>query len=183
MEAMGVGRDGGERWRMGVDLGGTKTETVLLAPGGAVLDRHRAPTPLAQGYEAVLANVARLVQRCVSLLPADRPFTVGVGIPGSVDDRTGLVRNANSVCLNGRPLKRDLERLLGRAIAVENDANCFTMAEAGRLVASRALPAGAVAFGVIMGAGAPPPAARLRTARPSRSVPPGSAPCRPDAGR
>lgn len=135
--------------RIGVDLGGTKTETLLLAPGGEVLLRERRSTPLAEGYGAVLELVAAAIRDAAARISAGAPFSVGVGIPGSADRETGLVRNANSVCLIGRPFPADLERLLGREVAVRNDADCFTLAES-RAGAGRGY---GVVFGVIMGTG------------------------------
>jgi len=134
---------------IGVDLGGTKTEVLLLAPDGTVLFRKRQATPRNDGYEAVLHSVAGLVREAAGALGRDMRSTIGIGIPGSLDERTGLVRNANSTCLIGRPLQRDIEQLLGRPVTVRNDADCFTLAEclggAGRGYG--------LVFGVIMGTG------------------------------
>lgn len=138
-----------EPYRIGIDLGGTKTEGVLLDPLDALLVRQRRATPLSEGYQAVLQSVAQLVRDLALQVPDGRGYTVGVGIPGSVDGATGLVRNANSVCLIGRPFRDDLEGLLGRRVGVRNDADCFTLAECRR-------GAGAgygLVFGVIMGTG------------------------------
>ena len=138
-----------EPYRIGIDLGGTKTEIVLLDPSDAVLFRERRATPLAQGYDAVLALVAQMVRAVAGRIPNGRCYTVGIGIPGSVDAATGLVRNANSVCLIGRPFASDLERLLGRRIGVRNDADCFTLAECRNGAAAGF----GLVFGVIMGTG------------------------------
>jgi len=135
--------------RIGVDLGGTKTEAVILDETGAVLFRERRPTPLADGYQAVVASVAGLVRDAEAQLPPGSKCTVGVGIPGSMSAETGLVRNANSVCLIGQPFQRDLERLLGRPVGVRNDADCFTMAECHQ----GAGQGYGLVFGVIMGTG------------------------------
>ncbi|MBU5612221.1 ROK family protein [Geomonas azotofigens] len=136
-------------FRIGIDLGGTKTEGVLLDPTDLVLMRERRATPLAEGYQAILESVAQLVRDLAARVPAEASYSVGVGIPGSVDAVTGLVRNANSVCLIGRPFQIDLERLLGRRVGVRNDADCFTLAECrkGAGVGRQ------VVFGVIMGTG------------------------------
>ncbi|QWV97800.1 ROK family protein [Geomonas nitrogeniifigens] len=138
-----------DMFRIGIDLGGTKTEGVLLDPRDAVLVRERRFTPLAEGYQAILESVVRLVRDLAARLPEGANYRVGVGIPGSVDAVTGLVRNANSVCLIGRPFQADLERLLGRRVGVRNDADCFTLAECrmGAGVGHQ------VVFGVIMGTG------------------------------
>ncbi|BCS54654.1 ROK family protein [Geobacter sp. SVR] len=134
---------------VGIDLGGTKTESILLAPDGGVLWRQRRPTPRADGYEAVLAVAAEMVVEAARNLPPGVPCTVGMGIPGSVDALTGLVRNANSTCLIGRPLQGDIERLLGHPVRVRNDADCFTLAECR----SGAGKGYGLVFGVIMGTG------------------------------
>lgn len=134
---------------IGIDLGGTKTEALLLAPDGSELLRRRRPTPRSDGYEAILSVVADLVREAAALLPGAARCTVGIGIPGSVDPMSGLVRNANSTCLIGRPLQDDLARLLGRPVRVRNDADCFVLAEAR----GGAVQGGGLVFGVIMGTG------------------------------
>jgi fructokinase len=134
---------------IGVDLGGTKTEVILLAPQGEELWRQRRPTPLAGGYEPILDQVATLVREAAGQLAPGTGATVGVGIPGSLDAVTGLVRNANSTCLIGQPLKADLEALIGQPVQVRNDADCFTLAEC-RAGAGQGY---GLVFGVIMGTG------------------------------
>jgi fructokinase len=134
---------------IGIDLGGTKTEAILLSPGGEVVHRKRMPTPRIEGYDAVVAQVAELVREAAGQLPQAFPYTVGIGIPGSLDTKSGLVRNANSTCLIGRPLKKDLEELLGHPVRVRNDADCFTLAEC-RAGAGKGY---GLVFGVIMGTG------------------------------
>jgi fructokinase len=138
-----------ELYRIGIDLGGTKTEAVLLDPGDATVLQERRATPLSEGYDAVLGSVALMVRDAAALVPAGRSYSVGVGIPGSIDAASGLVRNANSVCLIGRPFQADLERLLARDVVVRNDADCFTLAEC-RAGAGAGF---GVVFGVIMGTG------------------------------
>lgn len=132
--------------RIGVDLGGTKIEAVALDEAGAVLIRKRVATP-AGDYEGILAAIAGLVGEFESAL--DQRATVGVGTPGSISPFTGLIRNSNSVILNGQPLGRDLERKLGRPVRLANDADCFALSEA---VDGAAKDAGTV-FGVILGTG------------------------------
>lgn len=134
---------------IGIDLGGTKTESILLAPDGTTLWRQRRPTPQIAGYDAMLNLVAEMILDSAARLPAGKPWTAGVGIPGSIDATTGLVRNANSTCLIGRPLKTDLERLIGAPVQVRNDADCFTLAECR----SGAGAGYGLVFGVIMGTG------------------------------
>lgn len=134
--------------RIGVDLGGTKTEIAALDATGAVRFRRRVPTPVADGYDAVLRALVRLVDAAEAAL--GRAFErVGVGTPGSLSPATGLLRNANSTLLNGRPLDRDLAGALGRPVRIANDANCFALSEATDGAAAGA----PVVFGVIVGTG------------------------------
>ena len=127
--------------RIGVDLGGTKIEAVALDARGGETLRKRVPTPRGD-YDATIAAVAALVRECGE-------GRVGVGIPGALSRVTGLVKNANSTWLIGRPLKQDLERALGREVRIENDANCFALSEA----ADGAGKGARVVFGVILGTG------------------------------
>ncbi|MEI2384709.1 ROK family protein [Breoghania sp. JC706] len=113
--------------RIGLDWGGTKIEAVALDDAGTELIRRRVPTP--RGDYTGCINAARDLVAGIETETA-RPATVGVGIPGSISPVTGLVRNANSVWLNGKPLKRDLETALSRVVRIENDANCFAVSEA-----------------------------------------------------
>jgi len=136
-------------FRIGIDLGGTKTEALLLDPDGGVVLRERRGTPLCHGYEAIVTSVAHMVRSALPRVMHGAPVTVGIGIPGSVDPVTGLVRNANSTCLIGRPFQADLEEELGRPVGMRNDADCFTLAEC-RLGAGRGQ---GLVFGVIMGTG------------------------------
>ncbi len=135
-----------KRVMIGVDLGGTKIEIVALDPTGAELVRRRVPTPR-DDYRATIAMVTSLVRDVERDLP---PIgTVGIGTPGSISRATGLLRGANSVCLNGQPIKHDIEAALGRAVTVSNDANCFALSEA-----SDGAGKGAdVVFGAILGTG------------------------------
>ena len=132
--------------RIGIDLGGTKTEVVALNDRREELVRRREPTP-AGDYEATLALVARLVREAEA--DVGKRGSVGIGTPGSLSPATRLVRNSNSACLNGRTLKEDIERVLGREIRLANDANCFALSEAVDGAARNAR----VAFGVILGTG------------------------------
>ncbi len=143
--------------RIGVDLGGTKTEAVVvrLADEPQVIARKRISTDRDRGYEHIVAATRALVLDVANEagLPADALPPVGVGMPGSVTTRTGeaLVKNSNTTCLNGRPFRTDLARALGSTarVAFANDANCFALAEAQWGAARGAR----VAFGVIMGTG------------------------------
>ncbi|MCK6393162.1 ROK family protein [Zoogloea sp.] len=132
--------------RIGIDLGGTKIEIIALDDDGRTLARRRVATP--QGdYAGTLAAVAGLVAAVESEL--GRRGSVGVGTPGALSRRSGLIKNANSTCLIGRPLLTDLQALLGRELRIANDANCFALSEA---VDGAAAGAGVV-FGVILGTG------------------------------
>lgn len=132
--------------RIGVDLGGTKIEVAALDRDGRELLRRRVPTP--QGdYAATVAAVAALVSGAENELGIRA--TVGVGTPGSLSPTTGLVRNANSTCLNGRPLLQDLCAALGREVRIANDANCLAVSEA----ADGAGAGAEVVFAVILGTG------------------------------
>ena len=113
--------------RIGIDLGGTKTEMVALGDGGHEIYRKRVDTP-ATSYDAIVATLTGLVQDAESAL--GQRGTVGVGIPGTISARTGLVKNANTVTLNGHPLDRDLGRALAREVRCQNDANCLALSEA-----------------------------------------------------
>lgn len=133
--------------RIGVDLGGTKVEAIALDPSGATKSRRRVPAPRGD-YDATVRAIVDLVAD-VEKEAGGRAERVGIGMPGIVSPRTGLVKNANSTWLNGRPLDRDLAQALGRDVRVENDANCFALSEAidGAATGAR------VVFGVILGTG------------------------------
>ncbi|MGU3362457.1 ROK family protein [Methylobacterium sp. M6A4_1b] len=113
--------------RIGIDLGGTKVAGIALAPDGATRAEHRVATPR-DDYAATLAAIADLVRDLEA--QAGATGTVGIGMPGAISPRTGLVKNANSVWLNGQPFARDLERALARPVRLENDANCLAVSEA-----------------------------------------------------
>ena len=131
--------------RIGIDLGGTKIEAAAFAEGGAEVFRRRVATPRGD-YDATLRAVQALVAEAVRR--AGRG-TVGVGTPGAISPATGVVKNANSTWLNGRPLRTDLERVLAREVRVANDANCFALSEA----VDGAGRGARVVFGVIVGPG------------------------------
>lgn len=131
--------------RIGIDLGGTKTEAIVLADDGTIAFRRRVATPRA--YEPTLDTIVALVAEGERAVGAR--CTVGVGIPGAIVPATRAVKNANSVWLNGRPLADDLAARLGRAVRLENDANCFALSEA----ADGAAAGAHAVFGVILGTG------------------------------
>jgi fructokinase len=132
--------------RIGVDFGGTKIEAAALAADGRIVSRLREPNPKA--YEPAIQVLKDLIGR-VEAEAGAKAKAVGLGIPGSVSPETGLMRNANSTWLNGKPFREDVEKALGVPIRMENDANCFALSEA-----SDGAGAGArVVFGVIIGTG------------------------------
>jgi len=132
--------------RIGIDLGGTKIEAIALDDRGAVMRRHRVATP-AGNYRGIIDAIAELVFSIEREL--GQKGTVGVGSPGALSLRTGLLKNSNSTALNGKPLDVDLSRALGRRIRLENDANCFALSEA---IGGAAREVDTV-FGVILGTG------------------------------
>jgi predicted NBD/HSP70 family sugar kinase len=132
--------------RIGIDLGGTKVEVLVLDDGGSTLHRGRVPTP-AGDYDATVAAVLGLVREAQQRFgPAEG---IGVGTPGTISRVTGFIKNANSVCLNGRNLREDLQSALGRPVHLANDANCFALSEATDGAGAGA----AIVFGVILGTG------------------------------
>jgi fructokinase len=132
--------------RLGIDLGGTKIAMVVLDASGREVFGRRIPTPR-QDYDGTIDAVRSLVAEAEQGVSAT--CSVGVGIPGAVSPATGLIKNANSTWLNGRPLKADLERALARDVRLANDANCLTVSEATDGAAA-GVP---VVFGVILGTG------------------------------
>ena len=135
----------------GIDLGGTKIEGVVVDESAPArpLARLRVPTESERGYGHVLASCAALVASLAAETGLERPKVVGFGTPGSCDPQTGLMRNCNTVCLNGKPLPKDLGAAIGCEALVTNDANCFALAEAelGSAQGARCV------FGVIIGTG------------------------------
>ena len=132
--------------RLGIDLGGTKIAAVVLASDGAVRWEQRIPSPR-DNYDATLEALAGLVREGESAV--GETCSIGIGMPGAISPVTGLVKNANSTWLNGRPLKDDLERRLAREVRLANDANCLAVSEATDGAAAGAH----VVFGVILGTG------------------------------
>ena len=132
--------------RIGVDLGGTKIEGIALGPDGTARFRRRVDTPRGD-YDATVQAIADLVQAIEAA--TGHLGTVGIGMPGIISPATGLVKNANSTWLNGRPLQEDLRRVLRRDVRLANDANCFALSEASDGAAAGA----GVVFGVILGTG------------------------------
>jgi len=132
--------------RIGIDLGGTKIEGIALDSKGNELIRHRVDTP--QGdYLATLNAIVKLINYIETV--TEKSGSVGIGSPGSLSPVTNLLRNSNSVCMNGQAVKQDIENLLGKQIKITNDANCFALSEATDGAAAGEM----IVFGVIIGTG------------------------------
>ncbi len=132
--------------RIGIDLGGTKIAIAALSPNGSLLFERRVATPKGD-YAANLSCIAGLIDEAETTV--GKAASIGIGMPGSLSPQTGLVRNANSTWLNGKPLSQDLQQLTGRSIKFANDANCFALSEAHDGAGAGA----ACVFGVILGTG------------------------------
>jgi len=133
--------------KIGIDLGGTKIEGIFLDDKFNVIERTRIPTQQEKGYNSIINSIVSLVNS-LKKNPGDT-VSIGVSAPGAISKKTGLIKNSNTRCLIGMPLKEDLEQALKQKIALDNDANCFTIAEA-TLGAAKEYN---VVFGVIMGTG------------------------------
>ncbi len=137
--------------RIGIDLGGTKIEGVVLSQENKVLSRIRIATPSCknknEAYRAIVTSIAKLIEKLE--IDSGTARCVGIGTPGTISSVTGLIKNSNTVCLNGKPLQQDIEQFTGKEIRIANDANCFALSEsrngAGESYAS--------VFGIIMGTG------------------------------
>ena len=133
--------------RIGIDLGGTKIEGVLLSSDNKMIERKRIHTKQEEGYESIIYRIVKLINNIKSISIKD--CQIGICTPGALDIKTGILKNSNTVCLIGKPIKKDLESELKCSIAIDNDANCFAIAEAF-------LGSGKnyeTVFGVIMGTG------------------------------
>jgi len=137
------------QYKIGIDLGGTKTEVIILDLDDNEFYRKRIPTKGKDDYQNILIFVHNLILETIDKIPQGADYTIGVGIPGSINTETQLVQNANTTCLIGNPFQKDLEKLLASKIGMENDANCFTLAES-RSGAARGYN---FVFGIIMGTG------------------------------
>ncbi len=134
------------RYKMGIDLGGSKTEVIVLDPEQRPVYRERVVTPV-DSYVEILTMLADLVNGIQAELKCD--MSIGIGIPGAISPGSGLLRNSNTVCMNGQPFLSDLQDRLEREVRIENDANCFTLSEA----LGGAAQGYQVVFGVIIGTG------------------------------
>ena len=131
--------------KIGIDLGGTKTEGILIDNTGKELSRHRIKTE--KNYEGTIQGIISIVKKFENVFGNSE--SIGIGMPGAVSSNSALVKNANSIWLNGKPFKKDLEKELNRNVNLENDANCFALSEAVD-GAGKSYP---VVFGVIIGTG------------------------------
>lgn len=138
----------------GIDLGGTKVEGAVLQSAEApeTLFRDRLPTESHLGYEHILNQIKKMVGQMETSM-GYRASQIGIATPGSMNPRQGTMKNCNTTCLNGMPLKADLEQLLGIPLRLANDANCFALAEANMGIVKEKYPEARVVFGVIMGTG------------------------------
>ncbi len=136
--------------RWGIDLGGTKIEAAVLPwDGGEPIARKRVATESFGGYDHILDRICLLLKDLQDETGLDAPTQVGIGTPGAIDSKKGILKNSNTTCLNGRPVANDLAVRLGAEVKMANDANCFALAEA-TLGSARGYP---TTFGVIMGTG------------------------------
>ncbi|MEJ7645458.1 MAG: ROK family protein [Chryseolinea sp.] len=142
----------GNLW--GIDLGGTKIEGLILASAEdpQVLFRDRVPTEADKGYQSILSQVKKLV-KMMSEAAAYTPNRIGFATPGILDPKLGVMKNCNTVAMNGKPMKADLQNQLGIGIEIANDADCFALAEAQFGVVKQQFPGARIVFGVILGTG------------------------------
>lgn len=137
--------------RIGLDLGGTKIEGIVMGAGSAILHRERVSTPQSS-YEGTIKALVELVQR-LERDAGRKNLPIGIGHPGSISPASGLMRNANSLCLNGKPLQQDLQTALGREVRMANDADCLALSEASDGAAAGAKNMFAVILGTGVGGG------------------------------
>ena len=135
-------------YRLGIDLGGTKIEGILIDEQFQVIKRERVPTKREEGYEAILSRIVKLAKSIIEDVP-DLESPIGICTPGTIESETGLLKNSNTVCLIGKPIQKDMQGELGIPVVMENDANCFALAEATIGAAKKYN----VVFGVILGTG------------------------------
>ena len=133
--------------RIGIDLGGTKIEAIIIDDQFQVIDRKRIPTLRDEGYDAIINRIIDLSKEMIGI--GDIDGSIGICTPGTIEATTGLLKNSNTVCLIGKPIQKDMEDALGIPVLMENDANCFALAEATIGAAKKY----DVVFGVILGTG------------------------------
>lgn len=134
-------------YRLGIDLGGTKIEAILIDNQFQVIERKRVATMRDDGYSAILKRIIDLAKDMINTADIDGP--IGICTPGAIEPKTGLLKNSNTVCLIGQPIQKDMEKELKIPVLMENDANCFALAEATIGAAKKYN----VVFGVILGTG------------------------------
>ena len=135
-------------FRLGIDLGGTKIEGILIDEQFQVIKRERVATKREEGYAAIINRIVNLAKFIIKDVP-NIESPVGICTPGTIESETGLLKNSNTVCLIGKPIQKDMEKKLGISVVMENDANCFALAEATIGAAKKYN----VVFGVILGTG------------------------------
>lgn len=133
--------------KIGIDLGGTKIEGILLDTSGSVLERKRILTKREDGYQSIVKRIVSLIKELQNI--SQSRTTIGLCTPGAISPQTGRIKNSNTVCLIGQPLKEDIEQQINHQIKMDNDANCFAMAETVLGIAKGYN----VVFGVIIGTG------------------------------
>ena len=133
--------------KLGIDLGGTKIEAIIIDDQFQVIDRKRIPTLRDEGYDAIIKRIIDLSKEMIDIGDISGP--IGICTPGTIEATTGLLKNSNTVCLIGKPIQQDMENALGVPVLMENDANCFALAESTIGAAKKY----DVVFGVILGTG------------------------------
>ncbi len=139
-------------YKWGIDLGGTKIEAAVLDTQGKLVARKRVDTERVKGYNHILGQLSKVI----ALLREETglaPQRIGIGTPGTIDPPTGLMKNSNTVVMNGQPVQADLEQLLGIPVKMANDANCFAIAETHLGCVPDQAAKAKVVFGVILGTG------------------------------
>lgn len=139
-------------YKWGIDLGGTKIEGVILDETGQTIERRRIPTEREGGYHHIVSRIGKLVSE-MQTASGLAPKQIGIGTPGAIDPPTGLLKNANTVVMNGQPLAKDLANTLGVPVTLANDANCFAVAETLLGCVPQQAPEAQVVFGIILGTG------------------------------
>ena len=134
-------------YKLGIDVGGTKIEAILLDQTLQVIERNRVPTKRDEGYDAIINRIVNLAKTTIGDRTLEGP--IGICTPGAIDYQNGMLKNSNTLCLVGQPIKNDLEKEFGGELLIENDANCFALAEA-TLGAAKNYD---VVFGAILGTG------------------------------
>ena len=133
--------------KLGIDLGGTKIEAIIIDDQFQVIDRKRIPTLRDEGYDAIIKRIIDLSKEMIGIGDISGP--IGICTPGTIEATTGLLKNSNTVCLIGKPIQQDMKNALGIPVLMENDANCFALAESTIGAAKKY----DVVFGVILGTG------------------------------